>query len=62
MFLCVHTILSHYILTSLNFQVTQFLKLYSQFEQLGFKSQNVREALLRTSLDQDRTLDILTAA
>ena len=43
------------------FQASSYLELFSQLQELGFNGEKIKEALVKTNIDREQTLDILTA-
>ena len=43
------------------FQSERYLSLFKQFQELGFSDHRIKEELVKSDLDSDKTLDSLTA-
>ena len=57
-----HYLVVNGLITTLSFQVSVYLKLLAQFQELGFASHQIKSALVTTQLDEEKTLDILTCS
>ena len=43
-------------------QAKEYIKLLGQFKELGFSEDKIQEALINSSLDENKTLDVLTSS